>query len=72
MRLRAEEARSIAYSSGYSDLKDLLLLIHRCAVKGMLSYTVNSDSGLDSGLVASLRDLGYKVETYAFHTEISW
>lgn len=72
MQLRAEEARYIANSSGYSDLKDLLLLIHICAVKGMLSYTVNSDMGLDRGLAASLRDLGYKVETYAFHTEISW
>lgn len=70
MRLRAEDARSITMSSGYEDLKHLLLLIHRCAVKGMLSYT--SDIELDSGLKASLHDLGYTVSTFGSITTISW
>ena len=73
MRLRAEDARSIVMSSGYEDLKHLLLLIHRCAVKGMLSYTFNSsDRELDSGLRASLHDLGYTVSTFGIITTISW
>lgn len=70
MRLRAEEARSIANSSGNEDLKNLLLLIHRCAVKGMLSFT--SDIELDSGLKASLHDLGYDVSTFGSRVTISW
>ena len=73
MRLRAEEARSIVYSSGGNeDLKHLLLLIHTYAVKGMLSYRFNSNGELDSGLKDSLHDLGYGVFTEGDWTTISW